>query len=157
MQLKVKVPVATFEGTVLRYAGEGEPGDGGPPGDLRVTLHVKKHPIFERQGADLACTVPVTFVDAALGAQVEVPTLDGRVRMKLPAGTQTGRVFRLRGKGPPLAEGQGRGDQHVTVVVETPQNLSAEAQKHVEALRRFDAPSTYPQHDEFWRKIKSGQ
>jgi molecular chaperone DnaJ len=155
-KLRVRIPAGADEGTVLRYPGEGEPGSGGgPAGDLRVVLSVQPHAIFTREGFDIHCEVPITFVEATLGGHVEVPTLDGRVRMKVPAGTQSGRVFRLRGRGLPLLSGQGRGDQHVTVVVETPQGLSDEDRELVEGLLSLDDAEHHPMRARFWRKVKA--
>lgn len=152
--LKVRVPAGAAEGTVVRYADEGEPGvNGGPPGDLRVVLAVEPHPIFRREGADIHIELPVSFREAALGAQVEVPTLDGRVRMRLPAGTQTGRVFRLRGKGAPRLRGGERGDQHVTVLVETPQELSEQERRAIDALGALEHPRHLPRRAAFWRQV----
>jgi len=150
-QLKVRIPPGASDDTVLRFAGEGEPGaNSGTPGDLRVLLRVQPHPIFRRQGDDVACEVPITLADAVLGGQVEVPTLDGRVRMKVPAGTQTGRVFRLRGKGTPRASAAGRGDQHVTVTVELPVEIDEHERALVEQLRKLDDRRHYPRRAEFW-------
>jgi molecular chaperone DnaJ len=144
-QLRVRIPAGADAETILRYGGEGEPAPGGgPPGDLRVVLAVESHPIFERNGSDLSCTLPISFADAALGAQLDVPTLDGGVRMTVPAGTQSGSVFRLRGKGAPHLKGQGRGDQHVTVVVETPQHLGNEERDLLEQLRQRESDDQYP-------------
>src|SRR5437660_1786198 len=109
----VKIPPGAQDGGVRMVRGEGEAGrKGTPPGDLHVIVRVRPHPLFERQGDDVVCEVPLTFPQAALGTQIEVPTLDGKVKMKLPAGTQSGRVFRLRGKGIPRPVGGTRGDQH---------------------------------------------
>lgn len=154
-QLRVRIPAGSDNETVLRYGGEGEPArGGGTPGDLRVLLEVEPHPIFERNGDDLQCTVPVSVADAALGAQLDVPTLDGSVRMTVPAGTQSGSVFRLRGRGVPHLKGEGRGDQHVTVVVETPQNLARHERELFEALRRFDDDEHYPRRAELRAKAE---
>lgn len=138
-QLRVRIPAGSDDQTVLRYGGEGEPApEGGTPGDLRVVLEVEQDPIFERDGSDLSCTLPVSFAEAALGAQIEVPTLDGSVRMTIPAGTQTGSVFRLRGKGVAHLKSDNRGDQKVTIVVKTPQDLTATERELFEALRRLE-------------------
>ena len=123
------------------------------PGDLRVVLKVDPHPVFRREGTDLHCEVPVTFVDAALGAQLEVPTLDGRVRMRLPPGTQSGHVFRLRGKGIPNGAGQ-RGDQHVLVAVETPTELSDEQRTLIDRLRELDGAQHHPERAAFWERVE---
>jgi len=139
--LRVRVPPGADDETVLRYPGEGEPAPHqGPAGDLKVVLRVGAHPIFRRDGRHLACEVPITVVEAALGAPIEVPTLDGKVRMKIPPGTQTGRTFRLRGKGVPAASGGEPGDQNVTVVVETPRDLTDAERAAVERLRELDSP-----------------
>ncbi|MFC1610173.1 molecular chaperone DnaJ [Myxococcota bacterium] len=150
--LRVRIPPGSDEDTVLRYAGEGEPGtNGGRSGDLRILLNVESHPVLTRDGPDLLCEVPVTFVEAALGAQIEVPTLDGRVRMRLPPGTQSGHIFRLRGKGVPRASDE-HGDQHVTVKVEIPTALNESQRQAIETLRQLD-DQHYPERKAFWRKV----
>jgi len=122
-------------GDRIRLAGEGEAGrNGGPPGDLYVEVHVREHPIFERDGEHLSCEVPISFATAALGGSVEVPTLDGNVVLKIPAETQSGRVFRLRDKGVKPVRGNARGDLFCRVVVETPVHLSAEQRELVRKL-----------------------
>ena len=109
----------------LRVAGEGEAGiAGGPPGDLYVVMQLREHPLFTRDGPDLHCEVPIPFVHAALGTEVEVPTLEGKVKMRIPEGTQPGKVLRLRGKGLPSLGGRGRGDQLVHIFVEVPTRLT---------------------------------
>jgi len=133
--LSVKVPAGVDSGDRVRLSGEGEAGrNGGPPGDLYVEIHVREHPIFERDGAHLSCEVPVSFATAALGGSVAVPTLEGDVSLKIPAETQSGRVFRLRDKGVKPVRGGGRGDLFCRVVVETPVNLSAEQRELVRRL-----------------------
>jgi molecular chaperone DnaJ len=125
--LSVKVPAGVDNDDRIRLAGEGEPGqNGGPPGDLYVNIHVKRHPIFGREDSNLFCEVPISFVTAALGGELEVPTLDGRVQLKIPQETQTGKVFRLKGKGVKSVRGNSVGDLMCRVVVETPVNLSRE-------------------------------
>jgi len=125
--ISVRIPAGVDNGDRIRLAGEGEPGtNGGPPGDLYVSINVEPHPIFERDGADLFCEVPINIVTAALGGEMEVPTLDGRVVLKIPEATQTGRVFRLRGKGVRSVRGGKVGDLLCRVVVETPVNLNRE-------------------------------
>ena len=124
-KLSVKVPPGVDTGDRIRLGGEGEAGaEGGPSGDLFVQISVKEHPIFERDGKHLYCEVPITFVDAALGGELEVPTLDGRVKLKIPAETQTGKLFRLRGKGVQPVRGGTVGDLLCRAVVETPVNLN---------------------------------
>ena len=135
--LSVKVPAGVDTGDRIRLTGEGEAGDaGGPGGDLYVQVHVREHEIFKREGADLYCEVPIDFVDAALGGELEVPTLDGRVKLKVPAETQTGKLFKLRGKGVTPVRGGGVGDLLCRVVVETPVSLT---NKQKEMLRDFQA------------------
>jgi molecular chaperone DnaJ len=135
--LSVKVPAGVDTGDRIRLSGEGEAGsDGGPSGDLYVQVSVRKHEIFQREGADLYCEVPIDFVDAALGGELEVPTLDGRVKLKVPAETQTGKLFKLRGKGVTPVRGGAQGDLLCRVVVETPVSLTS---KQKEMLRDFQA------------------
>ncbi len=135
--LSVKVPPGVDTGDRIRLAGEGEAGEnGGPPGDLYVQIRVREHPIFQRQGNDLYSEVPVSFVTLALGGELEVPTLDGRVMLKIPAETQSGRLFRLRGKGVTPVRGGNPGDLICRVVAETPVNLSG---RQKELLREFQA------------------
>jgi len=129
----VKIPAGVDNGMRVRAAGEGEAGTrGGPSGDLYVFVSVKSHSFFSREGDDVLCEVPISFAQAALGDEIEVPTLDGRAKLKVPEGTQTGTSFRLRGQGIPSVRGYGRGDQRVRVKVVTPTRLSA---KQKEPLR----------------------
>lgn len=129
-RLKVKIPAGVDDGDRIRLSGEGEMGThGGPAGDLYVQVNLKKHAIFERRENDLYCEVPISFVTAALGGQLDVPTLDGRVNLKVPSETQSGKVFRLRGKGVKSVRGYGTGDLLCKVIVETPVNLSKEQKK----------------------------
>ena len=133
--LEVKIPAGVDSGDRIRLSGEGEAGmNGGPSGDLYVQVAVRPHKIFERDGADLYCEMPISFADAALGGELEVPTLDGRVKLKIPEGTQTGKLFRLRGKGVAPVRGGGTGDLLCRVAVETPVNLS---KRQKELLREF--------------------
>jgi molecular chaperone DnaJ len=134
-KINVKIPAGIHEGAQLRVSGEGEQGvNGGPPGDLYITIYVKPHEFFKRDGDDLTCELPITFGQAALGDEVIVPTLNGRARLKVPAGTQTGTEFRLQGKGVPRLRGYGEGDLRVKVRVVTPTKLTEEQK---EALRKF--------------------
>ncbi|MCA1804770.1 MAG: molecular chaperone DnaJ [Xanthomonadaceae bacterium] len=134
--LSVKVPPGVDTGDRIRLAGEGEAGEnGGPSGDLYVQIRVKEHPIFARQEQDLYCEVPISFTTAALGGELEVPTLDGRVKLKIPEETQTGKLFRLRGKGVSPVRGGPTGDLLCRVLVETPANLNPEQK---ELLRNFE-------------------
>jgi molecular chaperone DnaJ len=135
-KLAVKIPPGVDNGDRVRLAGEGEAGrNGGPPGDLYVEIHVREHAIFEREGPHLSCEVPLSFATATLGGSVRVPTLEGEVTLKIPPESQSGRVFRLRGKGVRPARGGDTGDLFCRVVVETPVKLSAEQR---ELLQRFE-------------------
>lgn len=134
-KLKVNIPPGVDTGDRVRLAGEGEAGmQGAPSGDLYVQIAVREHPIFQREGKDLYCEVPISFADAALGGELEVPTLEGRVKLKIPAETQTGKLFRLRGKGVTPVRGGAQGDLLCRVVLETPVNLSRHQK---ELLREF--------------------
>ncbi|MGV6827726.1 MAG: molecular chaperone DnaJ [bacterium] len=135
--LSVKVPAGVDTGDRIRLANEGEAGEnGGPPGDLYVEIHTKKHDIFTRDNANLYCEVPIPFTVAALGGELEVPTLDGKVMLKVPAGTQSGKMFRMRGKGITPVRGGAVGDLICTVVVETPVKLNDDQQR---MLKEFAA------------------
>lgn len=135
-KLSVKVPPGVDSGDRIRLSGEGEAGrNGGPPGDLYVEIRVKPHKLFERSGADLSCEFPVSIATATLGGEVELPTLDGHVSLKIPAGTQSGKVFRLRGKGVSTVRERQTGDLFAKVAVETPVNLTDE---QVALLQKFD-------------------
>ena len=136
-RLSVKVPAGVDEGDRIRLTGEGQAGEnGGPSGDLYVEVTVRPHQIFNRDGADLGCEVPISFARAALGGEIEVPTLDGRATIKIPSGTQSGRVFRLRGKGVKPVRGGPIGDLHCRVAVETPIDLTREQKDLLEQLER---------------------
>jgi molecular chaperone DnaJ len=139
-EVEVKIPAGVETGSRLRLAGEGEGGpQGGPPGDLYVVVIVKEHEEFERQGANLYVSLPISFTQAALGAKLPVKTLDGAHELSVPAGTQTGTVFRLRGQGMPiLGAGRGRGDMFVAVTVVTPATLTREQRKLLEELATLD-------------------
>jgi molecular chaperone DnaJ len=138
-QMEVKIPAGVETGSRLRIAGEGEGGaQGGTAGDLYVVIHVKEHDVFERQGANLYAAVPVTFAQAALGSQIDVPTLGSTEGLKIPAGTQTGTVFRLKGKGMPILGGRGHGDLFVSVTLRTPTTLTREQRKLLEELSKIE-------------------
>ncbi len=133
--LELRIPPGVDSNTRMRIPHEGEPSPGGgPPGDLYVVLDVKEHPFFERRNSDLYCTIPITFPQAALGAEIFVPTLDGEEAMKVPAGTQTGSIFRLKGKGLSSPNGGGKGDLYVSVRVAVPEKLTREQKRMVEEL-----------------------
>ncbi|HZI20564.1 MAG TPA: molecular chaperone DnaJ [Pyrinomonadaceae bacterium] len=138
-QMEVKIPAGVETGSRLRLAGEGEAGtQGGPHGDLYVVIHVKEHETFERQGNNLYASVPITFAQAALGSEVTVPTLDGQQTLKIPAGTQTGTVFRVKGHGMTVLGGRGRGDLFVSVTVVTPTTLTREQRRLLEQLAEVE-------------------
>jgi molecular chaperone DnaJ len=140
--LTFHVPAGVESGTRIRLEGEGEPGRaGGMNGDLYVRLTVEDHPFFEREGVDVLCEVPVSFPQAALGAVIEVPTLEGKVKVRIPAGTQSGRTLRLKGKGLYDRKGEGRGDQRVKIQIETPQNLT---DRQRSLLEEFESLSDNP-------------
>ena len=153
--LSINVPPGVETGTRLKLAGEGEVGEAGaPPGDLYVVLNVSAHPFFVREAREIVCEVPISFVQAAIGDEIEVPTLDGKVKMKIPSGTQPGKVLRLKGKGFPELGRYGRGDQHVIIKVEVPSSLSA---KQKELLKDFDKEcdeSAHPMRRGFFDKLK---
>ena len=153
--LSVKIPPGVDEGDRIRLAGEGEAGvNGGPPGDLYVQIHLKAHPLFKRDGDDLHCEMPVSFATAALGGEVEIPTLDGHARLKVAAETQSGQVLRLKGKGIKGVRSSGPGDLYCHVVVETPVKLSA---RQKELLREFESLSQQnnnPKAQSFMDRVK---
>lgn len=152
----VSIPPGVEDGAVRRVPGQGEPGRrGGPPGELNVVVRVKPHPLFVREGQVVSCEVPISVVEATLGAVIDVPTLDGKVEMRVPPGTQSGAVFRLRGKGMPVGlKGSARGDQHVHVVVETHAKLSSEERQLFEKLQALDEEQGTPRRAEFRAKVK---
>jgi molecular chaperone DnaJ len=153
--LSVKIPAGVDSGTRIRLVGEGEPGEhGGPAGDLYVVAHVKEHSIFVREDAEVLCEVPISFAQAALGAHIEVPTLEGKMKMRVPSGTQSGKVFRLKGKGIAHLHGGGKGDQHVRVVVETPSDLSSEQRELLERFAELGGERTQPQVRSFLEKVR---
>ena len=139
--LKVRIPPGVEDGSQLRLTGEGEGGArGGGPGDLYVVIHVREHAFFSRDGNELHCTLPVTFVQAALGAEVDVPVLDGTAKLQIPPGTQNGQRLKLRGKGMPGLHARGRGDAIYQVVVEVPTTLTARQRELLEELERASSP-----------------
>src|SRR3954468_17447195 len=153
--LTVKVPPGVDTGTRLKLTGEGEPGErGGPPGDLYVVVHVQEHPIFIREDTEVICEVPISFTQAALGATIDVPTLDGKVKMKIPGGTQSGKVFRLRGKGIPHLNGYQGGDQHVRVTVEVPEKLTKKQKDLLEQFQAATGEDSHPQSKGFFDKVR---
>ena len=154
--LSVNIPAGVEDGTRIRLAGEGEAGvRGGPAGDLYIFLSIGAHPFFQRDGADLHCRVPVSMVAAALGGDFEVPTIDnGRTRVKVPAGTQSGRRFRLANKGMPVLRAKQTGDMYVQVMVETPQNLTKKQRELLAEFEKLSSQETQPESVGFFSKVK---
>lgn len=153
--LHVKIPAGVEHGTRLRLASEGEAGiEGGPPGDLYVDVAVKPHPFFQRDGTDLHCQVPIPFVHAALGGEVEVPTLDGKMTLRIPEGTQSGKTFRLAGNGLPALGGRARGDQIVQIFVEVPSKLTARQRELLEQFAQESGTEVSPVTKSFVEKLK---
>ena len=151
----IRIPAGVDAGTRLRSTGNGEAGArGGPPGDLYVVLHVRAHEIFQRDGEDLLCEVPVSFVQAALGAEIEVPTLSGSAHIKVPPGTQSGTVFRLRGRGIKNVQGYGQGDLHVRVVVEVPTRLNTAQRAKLEEFAGLCDETVNPRSRSFFEKAR---
>ena len=152
-EFTVSIPADAEDGATRRVAGQGEPGKrGGPPGDLNVIVRVRPHPIFKRENGVVTCEVPLSIVDAVLGAVIKVPTLDGAVDMRVPAGTQSGTLFRLRGKG--AGKPNARGDAHVRLVVETPTALDAKQRELFEQLKSSLGESQTPLQKSFAGKMR---
>lgn len=151
--LSIKIPAGVEDGAVRTVTGAGEKTAKGA-GNLLIHVKVRPHALFRREGADILCEVPVSFPQAALGAQIEAPTLEGRVKMKVPPGTQSGKVFRLRGKGLPVFGGYGKGDQLVTVMVEVPEQLNERQRELLEALATEMNEDSHPQQKGFLEKLK---
>ena len=144
-EVQVKIPAGVNDGARIRVRGKGRPGAlGGPPGDLYVRVHTGRHPIFDRKGNDLKVRVPISFTEAALGAEVAAPTLDGKVTIKIPAGTSSGKVFKVTGKG--VQTGKGAGDLLVTVEVAVPDELSPRAKELLEELRDIESDHNPREH-----------
>lgn len=153
--LQVKIPAGVESGARLKLRNEGEASPaGGPAGDLYILLHVREHPLFTRQHNDVVCDIPISFPQAALGVEMEVPTLEGKLKMKIPHGTQSGDIFRLRGKGVPDLRGSGRGDQLVRIMVETPRKVTAKQRELLEEFARLDGADVNPLSKGFFEKVK---
>jgi molecular chaperone DnaJ len=154
--LSVNIPPGVEDGTRIRLAGEGEAGmRGGPAGDLYIFLSLAAHPLFQRDGADLHCRVPVSMVTAALGGEFEVPAIDGnKARVKVPAGTQSGRRFRLSGKGMPVLRSKQTGDMYVQIVVETPQSLTRRQRELLTEFEKLSSKETQPESSGFFARVK---
>ena len=152
----MKVPPGVDDGTVLRIGGKGESGiNGGPPGDLYLVIKVKPHPFFQRKGKDIYCRIPLTLQEAIFGGEVEVPTIDGKVKMKIPPGTQSGKIFRLRGKGVYDSRSSLKGDQLVEVYVEVPSHLTKEERKVLESVIKNISDQAYPEKKKFLQELRN--
>ena len=153
--IQASIPAGIDNGQTISIRGQGHAGkNGGPAGDLLITITVRPHELFRREGTSVLCEAPITFSQAVLGAELEIPTIDGKVKYDLPEGTQSGTTFRLKGKGIPSINGRGRGDQYVTVYIETPRNLNREQK---EALRKFAetlGENNYEERKKFFKKSK---
>ena len=155
-KIKLRIPPGVDGGSRLRSSGNGEAGfRGGPPGDLYVMLHIKAHEMFQRDGDDLLCEVPVSFVQAALGAEIEVPTIEGRAVIKIPAGTQSHSTFRVKGRGVKNLQGHGQGDLHVRIQVEVPTRLTAEQKAKLQEFAALCDEDVNPISKSFFEKAKS--
>jgi molecular chaperone DnaJ len=155
-KITLRIPAGVDTASRLRSAGNGEAGfRGGPPGDLFVVIHVRPHEIFQRDGDDLLCDVPISFVQAALGAEIEVPSLDGKTSIKVPPGTQPGTMFRLKGKGVKNIQGYGHGDLHVRINVEVPTHLSSGQKAKLQEFAELCSGNENPMSRSFFEKAKN--
>jgi molecular chaperone DnaJ len=153
--IDARIPAGVEDGTRIRFSGVGEAGlQGGPPGDLYLVLHVKEHPFFERQGNDLYCVVPISVTQAALGTELHVPTLESEHTLKVPEGTQSGTVLKIRGKGVPVLNGHGKGDLFVEVRVQTPSKLTKRQRELLEELQGLTQVENKPQRRSILGKVK---
>lgn len=153
--IQVSIPAGIDNGQTISVRGQGSAGkNGGPAGDLLVTITVRPHELFRREGTSVLCDAPITFAQAVLGAELEIPTIDGKVKYDLPEGTQTGTTFRLKGKGIPALNGRGRGDQYVTVYIETPRNLNREQKEALKKFAESVGDNNYEERKKFFRKFK---
>ena len=149
--IQIKTPAGIDTGSKLRIRGEGEEGErGGPPGDLFVFIYVEPHDFFAREGDDIICQIPISFPQATLGAEIEIPTLNGKRKITIPKGTESGEIFSLKGEGFPKLRGYGRGDQLVQVIVKTPKNLT---KRQEQILKEFEELGKYKDKDEGWKKL----
>ncbi len=154
-RIKLKIPAGIENGSRLRSTGHGEVGvRGGPSGDLYVVIHLKEHPIFQREEDNLYCEVPISFTLAALGGETAVPTLEGKANLKVPAGTQSGQVFKLRGKGISNVNGRGRGDLLARLIVEVPSRLNSEQRRKLEEFASLCGEENSPLHKSFFDRAK---
>jgi molecular chaperone DnaJ len=155
VQLKVDVPAGIDNGKWLQLRNQGEPGDpGAPRGNLLIQIQIRQHRFFERHGNDLYCQVPISYPQAALGAEVEVPTLSGPQRLNVPRGTQSGDVLRMRGLGMPDVNGRGRGDELVEVMIETPRKLTPRQEELLRELAELDREHVSPKRKNFFERLR---
>ena len=153
--IQASIPAGIDNGQTISIRGQGNAGkNGGPAGDLIVGVRIKPHPHFQREGTSVLCEAPITFTQAVLGAELEIPTIDGKVKYTLPEGTQSGTTFRLKGKGIPSINGRGRGDQYVTVYIETPKNLNKEQKEALKKFAETMGESNYEEQKKFFKKFK---
>ena len=153
--IKASVPAGIDNGQTISIRGQGHAGkNGGPAGDLLITITVRPHELFRREGTSVLCEAPITFAQAVLGAELEIPTIDGKVKYTLPEGTQSGTTFRLKGKGIPSINGRGRGDQYVTVYIETPRNLNKEQKEALKKFAESMGDNNYEERRKFFKKSK---
>ena len=153
--LKVSIPAGIDDGQSVALRGQGGAGvNGGPAGDVIVTVSIRPHPLFQRDGYDVWCEVPISYAQACLGENLVVPTIDGKVEYTVPAGTQPGTVFRMRGKGIQIVNGRGRGDQFVKVILEVPKNLNEEQKELLRKLEESDQPQNHSKRKSFLDKMK---
>ena len=153
--IQASIPAGIDNGQTISIRGQGNAGkNGGPAGDLLITITVRPHELFRREGTSVLCEAPITFTQAVLGAELEIPTIDGKVKYTLPEGTQSGTTFRLKGKGIPAINGRGRGDQYVTVYIETPKNLNKEQKEALKKFAETMGESNYEEQKKFFKKFK---
>ena len=153
--IQASIPAGIDNGQTISIRGQGNAGkNGGPAGDLLITITVRPHELFRREGTSVLCEAPITFTQAVLGAELEIPTIDGKVNYTLPEGTQSGTTFRLKGKGIPSINGRGRGDQYVTVYIETPKNLNKEQKEALKKFAETMGESNYEEQKKFFKKFK---
>lgn len=153
--IQASIPAGIDNGQTISIRGQGNAGkNGGPAGDLLITITVRPHELFRREGTSVLCEAPITFTQAVLGAELEIPTIDGKVKYELPEGTQSGTTFRLKGKGIPSINGRGRGDQYVTVYIETPKNLNKEQKEALKKFAETMGESNYEEQKKFFKKFK---
>ena len=153
--IQASIPAGIDNGQTISIRGQGNAGkNGGPAGDLLITITVRPHELFRREGTSVLCEAPITFAQAVLGAELEIPTIDGKVKYDLPEGTQSGTTFRLKGKGIPAINGRGRGDQYVTVYIETPRNLNKEQKEALKKFAESVGDNNYEERKKFFKKFK---